>query len=429
MRTKGIRSFANWLLLPTIFGSLLAAGTLPAMGATVNDFTARVFTNAQNVRLPYRLFVPSNYVASARYPLVTFLHGSGERGTDNRLQVNGQAGFLDFISLTNQQRHPMFLLAPQCPVSGAWAEDKYLEAVHDLVTIIGEEFSVDSDRLYITGLSMGGFGSFGLLTRYPEMFAAAVPMSSGWDPAYAPVFSDVALWNFHAVNDSSVGVGNSRVVIDGMRIHGGKPIYTEYATGGHVIWTVAYKTPGLLDWLMDQRRGEKSKGGPQVTISNLEPRVLPVTRSANLGLDGTAEFRGRNLNEIRWTNYRTGGSGAAPATNSFSFTNIALRPLAHNHIVVTASTADGHAPYGGTTSFNESVVLYSQPGVALQIQAQTAAVILRTPHAISPVRIESSSNLVQWRTVITNAEPFAISSVELRDGSEFFRARELDGQD
>jgi len=133
------------------------ASSLPTRAVTVDNFQARVFTNAQG-KLPYRLFVPTNYTVGTQYPVVLFLHGAGESGTDNRLQLTGQTGELVFASETNQLKYPSFMVAPQCLLNGAWADSIRRAQVLGLMKALQSEFNIDSNRLYITGLSLGESG-------------------------------------------------------------------------------------------------------------------------------------------------------------------------------------------------------------------------------------------------------------------------------
>src|SRR2546422_4196042 len=159
---------------------LLAYFPIGVRAVTVDNFVARVYTNAQGT-LPYRLFIPTNYHAGTRLPLVLFLHGAGERGSDNRLQLTGQTGELVFASEANQLKYPSFMVAPQCPSSGVWADATRRAQVLGLMNALTNEFSIAPDRLYITGLSMGGIGSWDYISQFPTMYAAAIPMSGSGD--------------------------------------------------------------------------------------------------------------------------------------------------------------------------------------------------------------------------------------------------------
>ena len=222
---------------------------------TVDDFEPRTYTDGTST-IPYRLFVPTDYDPSQSYPLVLFLHGAGERGTDNRLQLTGQTAPLVFVRPENQSQWPCFMMAPQCPLNDSWSNiggDQpttpmllALEAIGDLMG----EFNIDPNHLYITGLSMGGFGTWDTITRYPGVFAAAVPIASGCDPRLAYLCVDTPIWVFHGGADTTVPPASDRQMVAALFAAGGSPGYTEYPGVGHVgSWNLAYTEPYLLPWL------------------------------------------------------------------------------------------------------------------------------------------------------------------------------------
>lgn len=234
------------------------------IGVGIEEFVGKVFTNTVGRTLPYRLFVPPTYDPANRYPLVLSLHGMGECGSDNRRQVEGQ-GFLAFASPENQQKQPCFLLAPQSP--GDWMD--VVDRVLDLITNLQTRYSIDPGRLYVTGLSMGGWGTFDYLAHRPDLFAAGVPMSCATGPASesiaarVPRIAQIPIWTFCGALDTDYDhIGDVRAMVDALTLAGGQPIYTEYSRGGHLIWADAYQTPGLFEWLMAQRRGSQGPDRP-----------------------------------------------------------------------------------------------------------------------------------------------------------------------
>jgi predicted peptidase len=228
-------------------------------------FEARTFGD-RGFALPYRLLKPKDYDLNAKYPLVVFLHGAGERGNDNFKQL--VHGMNDFASDENMAKYPAFVIAPQCPDDRKWVEVDWrleahtqpespsvsLEATLRLVDALQQEFAIDSSRIYLTGLSMGGYGTWDLLARQPELFAAAAPICGGGDPAVAAKFKDVPLWVFHGDKDDAVKPKRSREMIDALKAAGGAPKYTEYPGVGHDSWTQTYADPVLYEWLFAQRK-------------------------------------------------------------------------------------------------------------------------------------------------------------------------------
>jgi predicted peptidase len=228
-------------------------------------FEARTFDD-RGFTLPYRLLKPKEYDAGQNYPLVVFLHGAGERGNDNTKQL--VHGMNDFASDEIMAKYPAFVLAPQCPDDRKWVEVDWtldshtlphepsvsLEATLKLVESLQKEFSIDKSRIYLTGLSMGGYGVWDLLARRPEEFAAAAPICAGGDPAYAARMKNVPIWAFHGDQDTVVKPKRSREMIEAIKAAGGEPKYTEYPGVGHNSWAQTYADPALYKWLFAQRR-------------------------------------------------------------------------------------------------------------------------------------------------------------------------------
>jgi predicted esterase len=231
------------------------AGTTPTTrDATPADFRTRSYAKG-NAKLPYRLFVPQSYDPARKYPLVLFLHGIGEKGADNAIQLRNNAnGAMVFVSAAAQAANPCFMLIPQSE-SGWWGA--YADLIPQLLNDLSGEYSIDMERLYVTGLSSGGSGVWELLIRNPQLFAAGVPICGNADAKKASLLANVAIWNFHTADDPTMPVKGSRDMIDAIRRAGGKPFYTEYPTGGHgSSWVRAYKEPALVDWVMAQKRGK-----------------------------------------------------------------------------------------------------------------------------------------------------------------------------
>lgn len=208
--------------------------------------------------LLYRLLKPAVQNESERYPLVIFLHGSGERGNDNIVTLKHIAPL--FLTESNRSQFPCFVLVPQCPAHENWTyPDWYQEPKEPLSSVVALIDSlkslpfIDSTRIYITGLSMGGYGTWYLLTKYPEKFAAAVPICGGGDTHQVEKFKHVPVWNFHGAKDNAVPVERSRSMIRALKDAGAAPKYTEYKKVGHESWVNAYAEPDLLPWLFSQK--------------------------------------------------------------------------------------------------------------------------------------------------------------------------------
>jgi poly(3-hydroxybutyrate) depolymerase len=229
-----------------LIAMLISSLGVSAYAASPSDFTPGSFTLG-GTTLPYQLYIPPTYNPAdteTRYPLVLFLHGAGERGTDNLKQINGNINNL--LARVKQTQYASLLVAPQA--NGWWSGAELVAAIA-LVENLRDNYNVDSTRLYITGLSMGGMGTWDAIATQPKLFAAAVPIcgSGGRNVCYRMV--DQNVWAFHAADDPTVSVSGSRNMIAGIIACGGDPLYTEYPTGGHGIWGTVYNTTAMYQWM------------------------------------------------------------------------------------------------------------------------------------------------------------------------------------
>jgi len=232
----------------------------PSTKAIAKPFEARSHINNDGDTLLYRLLIPENYNEDTPYPLVLCLHGGAGYGTDNYRQFEGSL-FAKMLSRPeNREKYPAFILVPQCPPGSSWGGIADLPTVDALVleTIrsVENEFSIDENRLYVTGHSLGGYGAWYFIGKNPDKFAAAIPVSGEGDTNLAPYMLNVAIWAFHGANDRNVPVSGSRAIIEAIRNGGGDPRYTESPDGGHG-WKIVEDNPDVLDWLFSQKRSER----------------------------------------------------------------------------------------------------------------------------------------------------------------------------
>jgi predicted peptidase len=234
--------------------------------AIADRFEAHTFMGRDGHAMPYRLFRPRT-VAGRTYPLVVFLHGSGGIGTDNNKQFTGGnlVGSRVWALDANQKRQPVFVIAPQSDegwveVINAETKAQPSEGTHgadllfELLDSVLPTLPIDRGRIYLTGQSLGGYGTFYMVMKRPDLFAAAIPVCGGGDPTEASKFRGVPLWAFHGTGDPVVAVQRSREMVEAIRSVGGSAALTEYEGVGHNAWEFAYAEPELLNWLYAQHK-------------------------------------------------------------------------------------------------------------------------------------------------------------------------------
>ena len=229
-------------------------------------FSREIYKNESGDSLSYRLLFP-DYSKDIKYPLVIFLHGSGERGNDNDAQLKW--GVMNFASDQMMSMYPCFVIAPQCPANERWSKwgsdskswnkfdpisTKPMKLTLELIDDIIQKFPIDKNRIYITGLSMGGMGTFDLITRKPELFAAALPVCGAGDITMADRFKNIPVWIVHGSNDPAVDVKNSYNMANALVAAGANPGLTIYPEVGHFSWLQAYSDQLIMQWLFRQHK-------------------------------------------------------------------------------------------------------------------------------------------------------------------------------
>lgn len=213
---------------------------------------AAQYEDPSGLALPYRIYVPENM--DERIPVVLFLQGAGHEGTDNRDQTNAFGVAQPLLSRKNREKYPCILLIPQCPEERWWGEDSIVAALMGMLEQVAASYPTDPARVYVTGLSMGGAGTWGMLAAYPDYFAAGAPVCGGWDPEEAPLMTDIPIWVFHGAKDYPE---NARVMVKALEDAGAEHVkYTEYPKEGHWCWGRAYHEPELFPWMFAQVKGE-----------------------------------------------------------------------------------------------------------------------------------------------------------------------------
>ncbi|MGN6617919.1 MAG: prolyl oligopeptidase family serine peptidase [Ilyomonas sp.] len=235
--------------------------------APTSRFSLNQYISDKGDTLNYRMLFP-DYDTMRRYPLIIFLHGSGERGNDNEAQLKW--GVLNFATDQMMISHPAIVVAPQCPAGDRWSNfsrtpnstemhlqptpAKPMQLLRALIQQLIKTSPVDTNRIYITGLSMGGFGTYDAIARYPDLFAAALPVCGGGDASKAASFAHIPIWNVHGAEDASVDPRNSWDMMEALMKAGAHPGFTQYPEVGHFSWLGAYSDPLILEWLFRQRK-------------------------------------------------------------------------------------------------------------------------------------------------------------------------------
>jgi len=201
------------------------------------------------VTMKYLLYLPKDYDQKPSWPLMLFLHGAGERG-DN-LDLVKKHGPPKLIEAGKE--FPFIVVSPQCPKDRRWEPLELTVLLDEIV----EKCKVDQDRIYVTGLSMGGFGTWSLAAYQPQRFAALVPICGGGEAFATRVLTKVPVWVFHGAKDKTVPLERSEKMVEALKKNGGNVKFTIYPEAGHDSWTEAYNDPQLYEWLLQQKRVTK----------------------------------------------------------------------------------------------------------------------------------------------------------------------------
>ena len=228
----------------------LAAGAGGVRAQTAGSQAAQTFNKqiVKTVSARYQLYLPEGYGkdANARWPLILFLHGAGERGEDvEKVKAHGPPKLV-----AQGKKLPFIVVSPQCPTNAWWSN----ETLNALLDDVMKAYAVDADRVYLTGLSMGGYGTWALATEYPDRFAAIAPICGGGTPRTARRIKDIPAWVFHGAKDEIVPLKQGQEMADAMKAAGGNVKFTVYPEAGHDSWTQTYDNPELFAWFLQHKR-------------------------------------------------------------------------------------------------------------------------------------------------------------------------------
>jgi predicted peptidase len=249
--SRGITMQRSMLMLLAAAALVLAGGT--ARADSPRQKSARLEKQVP-VTLNYLLYLPELYDQQESWPLLLFLHGAGERGDDLSLvKKHGPPKLID-----QGKSFPMIVVSPQCP-QGSWWTTRPLELTA-LLDEIASQYKVDPDRVYLTGLSMGGFGTWTLAAYSPQRFAAIVPICGGGEPLITRALGHMPTWVFHGAKDPVVPLERSETMVEALKKVNNNVKFTVYPDALHDSWTATYDNPEVYEWLLGQRRPSAGQG-------------------------------------------------------------------------------------------------------------------------------------------------------------------------
>ena len=240
--------------------------------AKSRHYVKQSFTAKDGTEIDYWIMSPAKIDKDRQYPLVLALHGRG--GSTMAAKELGSNAL--------REQYPCFVMAPASTSSGHWARPaglakrrkkgkntkSMLPAALEAMDAVIKKHPINSSRVYVTGQSMGGTGTFGAMFLRPKAFAAAIRVCGGWDPQAAGKMKNIAIWVFHGETDKVVPTKYSRSMVEALTKAGGSPKYTEYPGVGHNSWSKTYASPETWKWLFDQARSNRNDATPQ---TNPEP--------------------------------------------------------------------------------------------------------------------------------------------------------------
>ena len=378
-------------------------------------------TNSAGLRLPYFISMPVNYDPARSYPLVAFLTG-GHAGEDVFPGFAGDNPVTRVLASYKQQQVDPVIFVWPCRRAGddSWTE-QYRRQVMDLLDRLISQFNIDTNRVYVGGISGGTGLAWDVIGARPGFFAAGSMMSGGRGATPAAILNSLPFWAGCASDDEAGNLAPTQAAVLALRSAGARVIYTEYRSGGHIGGcTMLASTPAWAEWLLAQRRGHESVTEPLVSINSPAAESTLVTGGARLSLAGSARARGQAVLRASWQNLANKTTGTALGTNLWSISDIPLAPDATNTVVVMATTTSWAPAYGGNTSFNETLLVFCSP-IRATLLPNGVDVLLNWTGGGPPYRIQRAISLAaaEWTEVLSYATPpVALSRT---NGAGFFR--------
>ncbi len=353
----------------------LVSFTSGALAITEADFGSGT-TFYEGYTMPYRFYVPAGYSSGTQYPLIIFLHGSN---VPLNQQLNNRAN--GAMALAEDPANPAFMLAPYLTGNGAWQEPNKQIMMHNIIELLQNNYSIDPNRIYITGLSYGCTGTWGSLQYAPNFFAAAIPIAGAIVNdmlADIPSFAHVPVWQFHRAGDMGMPTAASDNAAAAIRNAGGNSIYTKYVAGtpNHSGWYESYASPSLRTWMFAQTLGNMATGVPICQITTPSTQTFN-TDQTSIALSGTAAppAGGAALTGVAWKVLNPGGTQIASGTATFtapSWTASVPLAMGENRIQVIA-TGPSWASLAGTTTLNDTI--WVTRGAGGDVTAPTVTIV------------------------------------------------------
>jgi predicted esterase len=409
------------VLVSNLDGSVLSEPVRLWVVPPSTNLVKRNYTNDAGLRLPYFIATPANYDPSRSYPLVVFLTGGH---ADEAIF----AGFMTdnpvtrvLASYQQQKVDPVFFVWP-CRRSGdANWNDRYRTLVSDLIDRLMSDYTIDTNRVSIGGISGGTGIAWDIVGMRPSLFSAGSMMSGGQGTTRATNLKDLPFWAGCARDDEAGNLGPTQAAVLALRTAGAQVIYTEYNSGGHIGGcTMLASTPAWIHWLLAQRRGRASTTEPMLSISLPNHEAIHATGAASVSLAGSAEALGQTVTRVTWQNTANKTQGDALGTNTWSATGIPLLADKTNVIIVTATTTSWAPALGGNTTFNDNLtVVYSPILTTLALHGTEA--LLNWSGGGPPYRVQHASALPEgnWSDFLSNAVPPV--AIPLNGSTGFYR--------
>ena len=233
---------------------VVAALALSAAADDKHGFVKKTHKNADGTESPYVVFVPHSYDGKTELPVILFLHGAGETKSDKAGSKQPMEVGIGPAIKKMEKTFGAIVVIPQAETRGWQADGPSAKRALRMLDEVQKEYKTDAKRQYLTGLSMGGYGTWSLAAAHPDKWAAIAPICGGGNAKDAEKIKDIPCWCFHGDADTAVKVELSRTMIDALKKAGGTPKYTEYPKVGHNSWDAAYGEKEFFPWLLEQKK-------------------------------------------------------------------------------------------------------------------------------------------------------------------------------